>query len=127
MIKKISPKSVNLPVRNYVGATVVEPGSRMIFVSGSVGIDVSGTMASGIGEQTRVALTNVLLTLDDQGLGVNDIVKLNFFVKSGQNVEELRSARDKVMNLVPVASTVIFISDFVIAGLLVEIDCIAAK
>lgn len=127
MLRKISPESVLLPVPNYVGATYVEGPANWMYVSGSIGLAKDGSCADDLRGQTWTALDNILLTLAEVGMDVDNIVKLNFFVKAGEDVEQLRAARNERLNMVPVASTVLFVSGFVLDHLLVEIDCVAAK
>lgn len=127
MIKKLSPDSVFLPVPHYVAATHVSPASEWVVTSGQVGITPDGAIVEGLEQQTTVALENVFRILRDSGMTMENIVKLNFFVKEGENVEHLRNARNKLMPNTPVASTIIFISGLVMDELLVEIDCTAAS
>lgn len=127
MIEKFSPDTVLLPVPNYVAATKVSPESETIYVSGQVGVLKDGSYPSGLAEQTRVALENILLILEHANLTMENIVKLNFFVKAGGDVEELRRARNGLLPDTPVASTIVFVSGLVLDDLLVEIDCIAAS
>ncbi len=126
MIKKLSPDSVFLPVPHYVAATHIAPASEWVVTSGQVGIGPDGATAEGLEQQTTVALENVFRILSDAGMTMENIVKLNFFVKQGENVEDLRRARNRLMPNTPVASTILFISGLVVDELLVEIDCIAA-
>lgn len=127
MIQKISPETIFLPVPNYVGATYVEGNPNWIYISGQVGISKDGSCAPDIKGQTWTALDNVLLMLDEVQMDANNIVKLNFFVKEGEDVNKLREARNERMSMIPVASTIVFISGLVRDDLLVEIDCVAAS
>lgn len=126
MLRKISPDTVFLPVPNYVGATYVQGQPNWLYISGQVGIAKDGSCPADLKNQTRIALDNIFLILADVGMNVDNIVKLNFFVKEGEDVNKLREARNERMNLVPVASTIVYISGLVRDDLLVEIDCVAA-
>ena len=126
MLRKISPETVFLPVPNYVGATYVKGQPNWLYISGQVGIAKDGSCPADLKGQTGIALDNIRFMLADVGMNFDNIVKLNFFVKEGEDVDRLREARNERMNLVPVASTIVYISGLVRDDLLVEIDLVAA-
>ena len=95
---------VQEPVRfeqanGYSHVVVVDHG-RLIFISGQVGMNKDGKMASDFAAQAKQTFTNLKLALAAVGAKPSDLVKINYFV-AGLNHDKLvalREARDGVIN-----------------------------
>ena len=93
-----NPSDLSKP-NGYSHVVVVNHG-RLVFVSGQVGMDKDGKMASDFAAQAKQAFTNLKLALAAVGAKPSDLVKINYFVV-GLNHDKLvalREARDGIID-----------------------------
>ncbi|MEQ8345966.1 MAG: RidA family protein [Sneathiellaceae bacterium] len=121
-----NPRAVAGPDGMFSHGIEVPPGARWLFVTGQVGIDVDGRIASDIAEQCRVAWTNVLTVLADADMGVADLVRVNAYLTDRRHIEPYRVARDALLKPPYPASTVLVVADLALPEFLVEIEAVAA-
>ena len=88
MKKIIQTERAPKPIGPYSQAIRAE---NFIFLSGQIPIDPStGEMIRGdIRQQTRQVLENMKGVLESQGLGMQDVVKVNIFLKDMGNFNEM--------------------------------------
>jgi len=88
MKKIIQTERAPKPIGPYSQAIRAE---NFIFLSGQIPIDPStGEMIRGdIRQQTRQVLENIKGVLESQGLGMQDVVKVNIFLKDMGNFNEM--------------------------------------
>ncbi|TFK30410.1 Endoribonuclease L-PSP [Coprinopsis marcescibilis] len=80
-------------------ATKIASTSSLVFVSGQVPIDSSGTLIQGtIQEKTTVCLGNVGNVLRAAGTGWEQVVKVNIFLK---NMDDFAAVNQVYEKLVP--------------------------
>ncbi len=127
MIKKLNPSTILAPVSNYANGTLVEPGLRWVYTSGQVGITKDGKCPEDFESQFAIAMDNILEILKEGDMGPEDIVKITMYMVDRADLGAARRIRDSKLNDVPVASTLIFVSGFVMPELKVEVECVAAK
>ena len=86
--KVIQTEKAPKPIGPYSQAIRAE---NFIFLSGQIPIDPStGEMIRGdIRQQTRQVLENMKGVLESQGLGMQDVVKVNIFLKDMGNFNEM--------------------------------------
>ena len=86
--KVIQTEKAPKPIGPYSQA--IRAGN-FIFLSGQIPIDPStGEMVGGdIRQQTRQVLENMKGVLESQGLGMQDVVKVNIFLKDMGNFNEM--------------------------------------
>ena len=86
--KVIQTERAPKPIGPYSQAIRAE---NFIFLSGQIPIDPStGEMIRGdIRQQTRQVLENMKGVLESQGLGMQDVVKVNIFLKDMGNFNEM--------------------------------------
>jgi len=100
----------------------------LIFVSGQVAFDTSGSVVGvgDIGEQARQAFRNLEAVLESAGVSFADVVKLTYFVRDIEAVGLIRAARDEFVDIAnPPASTLVEVSRLLVPELLVEIEAVA--
>src|SRR5262245_28182966 len=68
------------PFSNYSQGVEVEAGSRLIFVSGQVGVDSAGNLGKTEREQHELAWDNVLRILESAGMTPADIVDCTIYI-----------------------------------------------
>lgn len=123
-----NPDTVHTPVGLYSHLASVSAGARLLFLSGQVGMDRHGKIASGAGEQARQALANIGHCLEAEGMTFADVARLNVFLVEEADMAAVREARQAVLGdgNYP-ASTLVVVKALAHPGLLVEIEVIAAR
>jgi len=72
-----TPPSVAAPFGPYSHAVEVPEGSRLLYVSGEVGVLADGTVPETIEMQAEACWQNIIAILADAGMGVEDLVKIS--------------------------------------------------
>lgn len=127
MAKKeiLGTKGVWQPIGPYSNA--VKKGN-MIFVSGTVGMDKDGNFArNDIRAQTRQTFENIKQMLSEADATMDDVVKVSIFLKTAEDYEGMNEVRREYFPTGETASAAVAVADFMLEGLLVEIEVIAIK
>lgn len=127
MNKIINPAGTAAPLSKFAPGIESSAGSRMLHVSGQVGVDADGKLGHGAEAQIRHAFANVQAVLEAAGMGWNDVVRLNSYLTDAADVPTFRAVRDEVLGGAMTASTLLMISGLVHPDMVVEIECVAAK
>ena len=127
MIKLHTPTSIAAPASCYSHGAEAGPNARWLHISGQVGTNADGTIAEGIEAQIHRVWQNTLSVLEEAGMSVTDIVKVNTLLMDRAHLAMMREIRDSYLGDHPAASTL-----FVVAGLahpdwLIEMEAIAAQ
>jgi len=115
----------------FTQVLVVEGASKIVFVSGQVGIDASGKLigAGDLKEQIRQAARNLKAALTAVNATPADIVKVNTYIVNYKQSDysAMREARAELFpdeTAFP-ASTMVGVTSLAVDGLLVEMEAIA--
>ena len=127
MIKLHTPTSIAAPASCYSHGAEAGPNARWLHISGQVGTNADGTIAEGIEAQIHRVWQNTLSVLEEAGMSVTDIVKVNTLLMDRAHLAMMREIRASYLGDHPAASTL-----FVVAGLahpdwLIEMETIAAQ
>lgn len=125
-IKFHNPKTVSLAGKYSLGAEV-EPGARVIYVSGQVGVDPRGKLQPTFEKQAAQAWKNIGQVLKSAGMTYKDIVKMTTFLTDSRFVTPNRTVRDQFITAPYPASTLLIVQGLADAAMLVEIEVVAAK
>lgn len=127
-MKKIIIHSNDIPSPIGPYSSAVMKGN-FIFVSGTVGRDKDGKIVgeNDVGLQTKKALQNIAVLLEQVGATMGDIVKVTVFLKDPKDYEEMNKIRAEFFPTDAPASSAVAIKDFMMPGLVVEIEAIAIK
>jgi len=114
------------PPEGHYSPAVKTNGRSVVYVSGQVPIDpFTGEMAQGgIAAQTKSALENVRLVVENAGLTLANIVKVNIFVTDIEYWDEVNAVYRDFFGEHKPARIIIPIGDLG-DGILIEIDAIA--
>jgi enamine deaminase RidA (YjgF/YER057c/UK114 family) len=121
-----NPPNVALAGKYSLGGEV-PAGSRMLYVSGQVGLDSKGKLGATIEKQCELAWKNIGQVLKAGGMGYRDIVKITTFLTDSRFVVPNRAARDQFISAPYPASTLLVVAGLADPAMLVEIEVIAAK
>ena len=117
------------PSKGYTQMVEIPAGNRLLFFSGQVPLDSTGTLRGGsdFRGQAKQVFENLRAGLAAAGAGFEDVVKLNFYVRDVRHLPALRQVRDEYVNLAaPPASTLVQVSGLYREDVLLEVEAIAA-
>ena len=109
--------------------TVVATGSRLAFVAGQVALDTEFQLVGGddLGLQTRAAMTNLRIALDELGAGWEDVVKATVYTTRPHDYEQIGVAMAEAMGgVAPPAQVLLGVTSLAMAELLIEIDLVVS-
>ncbi len=122
-----NPEIVARPVGNYSQVVRVETADAIWFyVSGQVALDIDGNLV-GPGDlraQTRQVFENLQAILSANGATFDDVVKVNTYVTTVDNVAGMREERGRFLSALP-ASTAVQSSALFVPEALIEVDLVA--
>lgn len=127
MLKSLIPKSIAAPFSRYAHAVEASADTRLLFVSGQVGIKPDGTMCESEEEQHAQAWRNLLAVLDAAGMGPQDLIEVTVYITTRSGVPLFRAARDKALDGREVATTLLIVAGLAGIDWKVEISAIAGK
>ena len=122
-----SPESKIAPQTHYSDAVEVPPNSRLLFISGQVGMHPDGSIPDGIEAQTELALKNMMLTLETAGMGLEDLVQTTAFIARSEDFAGFQQARTRVFGDKARPGSIGVIAGQWKYKILIEIAAIAAK
>jgi enamine deaminase RidA (YjgF/YER057c/UK114 family) len=122
-----NPPTVALAGKYSLGGEV-PAGSRVLYVSGQVGLDSKGKLGATIEKHCELAWKNIGQVLKAAGMGYRDIVKITSFITDGRYLLANRAAREQFIKSEPYpASTLLVVAGLADPAMLVEIEVVAAK
>ncbi len=128
MLKRHNPATVVEAFGGgYSQALEIQPGARLLFTAGQVGVAPDGTTADGFAAQADQTWANILALLAEGGMGVDDIVKITGYIVGHENFPAYAAARKKALGGVRPASTAIIVPALALPEWVVEIETVAAK
>src|SRR5438270_12883557 len=75
-----TPDAVAAPFGPYSHAVEVPEGSRLLYISGEVGVLPDGTVPETIEAQAEACWQNIIALLADAGMGVQALVKITTYL-----------------------------------------------
>jgi enamine deaminase RidA (YjgF/YER057c/UK114 family) len=117
---------VAAPFGPYSHAVEVPEGSRLLYISGEVGVLPDGTVPEGIEAQAEACWRNITAILADAGMGVGDLVKITTYLVRPGDVAAAGAARAKHFGDARPGSATIIVRALVAPEWLIEIEAVAA-
>jgi enamine deaminase RidA (YjgF/YER057c/UK114 family) len=110
---------------DYVHAVEVRNAQRLLFVSGTMGLDAAGAAGASLDEQLSLIWSNLRAILASADMTVDNIVRLTSYLRDAAYAEANAVARVKALGgrLVP---TTAIVAQTLVSDWLVEIELIAA-
>jgi reactive intermediate/imine deaminase len=120
---------INAP--NARPGAVLSPAVKVgdiVFLSGSLGTKPGGggLADGGIEGQTRQALENIKASATLAGVTMADIAKCTVFLTDVANFQAMNGVYREFFPTDPPARTTVAVAGLVVAGALIEVECIAA-
>jgi 2-iminobutanoate/2-iminopropanoate deaminase len=122
-----NPPDVHQPIAAYTHQIELSGPERLLFLSGQVGREVDGSVPDDPIEQLDVALENLERNLHAANMGIEDVVKLTFYL-----VGEMDAARRRDVLVARLQShqpcmTLLFVAALASPIYKVEIDAWASS
>lgn len=132
MARVIAPKALGAPIGMYSHG-MAAPAGELVVVAGQVGMRPDGGLAGAdVGSQTRQALENVRAVLEAGGCRWRDVVRLQTFLTSADDIPGFMRARQEVFpgyfpDKAWPPNTLLVVSRLVRPELRVEIEAMAVR
>jgi 2-iminobutanoate/2-iminopropanoate deaminase len=125
MKKVIYSNEAPKPLGVYSQAVV---GGGLIFISGQLPINpkTNKLIEQDIKKQTRQIIKNIEMILAIEGARLEDILKINVFLRVIDNFREMNEVFQEFFSINPPARTTTTVKEFP-PGVLIEVDAIALK
>lgn len=126
MHKSLIPDTIRAPFAHYCHGAEISPGTKLVLVSGQLGMAKDGTIPPDCAGQARICFANITAILAEAGLGLQDVAQLRAFVTGREHLGPYMKVRDALFaNHLP-ASTLMIVSGFSRPDFVVEVEVIAA-
>ena len=123
-----SSADVHKPLGKYCHTTLVPASARWLVVSGQVGIDKNGKLATKFRKQAEQCFRNILACLRENGMRKGDLVKTTVYLTDSRFVDVYRLARSRIIGDVTLfTSTLVVVDGLASPDILTEIEAWAAK
>jgi enamine deaminase RidA (YjgF/YER057c/UK114 family) len=126
-MRRLDPKTIHPPFANYAHGVEVDPGARVIFCSGQLGIAVDGAVPPDVEGQARLCFEAIAAILAEGGMTLADLVRLNAYVSGREHLPGYMRARDAFVAKPPPASTLMIVQGFARPEFVVEVEAVAAR
>ena len=126
-MRRLNPTAIHPPFANYAHGLEVDPGARIVFCSGQLGIERDGAIPDEIEAQARLCFQAIAAILNEAGMTLADLARLNAYVTSAQYLRGYMKVRDEFIAKPPPASTLMIVQGFARPEFKVEIEAVAAR
>lgn len=110
---------------DYVHAMEVSGAEKLLFVSGTMGLDDAGKAPQGLDEQLSLIWSNIRRILAEAGMTIDNIVRVTSYLRDSGYAEANQNARLAALGSRRVPTTAIVV-ETLDPSWLVEIELIAA-
>jgi enamine deaminase RidA (YjgF/YER057c/UK114 family) len=107
----------------------VAGGSRLVYFAGQLALDQEFGIIGGddLGEQTKAAMRNLEVAMQEVGAGWDDIVRRTIYTLHPTEYEVITAAIEDVTGGLPhPAQTIVGVTGLAVPGCLIEIECTAS-
>lgn len=126
MFNHLTPAGIRPPFAKYSHGVEIPEGMRLVLCSGQLGIDADDVIPADTEAQARLCFANIEAILNEAGLGLSDIVRINAYVTGRDHLKPYMAVRDELFSEPAPASTLMIVSGFAREEFTVEIEAIAA-
>jgi 2-iminobutanoate/2-iminopropanoate deaminase len=126
-MRRLNPNSIHPPFANYAHGVEIAAQARIVFCSGQLGIDRHGVIPDEVEAQARLCFRAVGAILEEAGMTLADVVRLNAYVASAEYLSSYMKVRDEFVSTPPPASTLMIVQGFARPEFKIEIEAVAAR
>jgi enamine deaminase RidA (YjgF/YER057c/UK114 family) len=122
-----NPESIHAPLGRYVHQIEVSGESRLLFLSGQLGMAPDGSVPDDPVAQLGLAIENILRNLDAAGFDPADLVKMTTYVVGEMDPAGRRAELDRLLGDHVPTSTLVFVAGLARPEYKVEVDAWAVR
>lgn len=122
-----NPDEIHAPVGRYVHQIEVANPSRILFISGQVGMEPDGTVPDDPIEQLGAAIENVMRNLGAAGMPVSSLTKVTIYAVGELDPDQRRRELDRHLGGLLTCSTFVYVAGLARPEYKVEVDAWAAE
>jgi enamine deaminase RidA (YjgF/YER057c/UK114 family) len=126
MRRHLDPPSVRSPFGRYHQVVSVEGASRLVFLSGQLGVGLDGVVPWTVEEQAELAFAGIDACLASVGCGREHVTRLNAYLTEAEYRRAYMTVRDAWVADPAPASTLVIVKALALPDAKVEIEAIAA-
>ncbi len=127
-LERLNPGEIVEPFNGaYSHAVVIPPGSRVMHISGQVGLRKDGTVSDDLREQVEQTWQNLMACVEAAEMDAQDIVKVTAYLVNLEDYPVFAEVRSEYLGEPRPAATTILVKGLVMPEWRVEIEAIAAK
>jgi 2-iminobutanoate/2-iminopropanoate deaminase len=126
-MRRLNPDAIHPPFAKYAHGIEVDPGARIVFCSGQLGIGRDGVIPEDVEAQARLCFHAIGAILAEASMSLADVVRINAYVSSAQYLGGYMKVRDEIVSNPPPASTLIVVQGFARPEFKIEIEAVAAR
>ena len=121
-----SPAGIRPPFGRYHHVVEVDGASRLLFMSGQLGIRPDGSIPEDAAAQAEQAFANIDACLQAAGFARRHIVRLSVFLTEADYRVDYMRIRDAWVADPPPASTLVIVKALALPAFKVEVEAVAA-
>ena len=122
-----NPEEIHPPLAGYTHQVEVTGDERWLVMSGQVGMTVDGTVPDDPIQQLDEAMQNILRNLHAAHMGVEDLVKLTFYLVGEMDADSRRGVIEKKLEGHQPCMTMLYVAGLAASDYKVEIDAWACR
>ncbi|HKC18412.1 MAG TPA: RidA family protein [Candidatus Dormibacteraeota bacterium] len=122
-----NPETIHPPLGAYSHQVAIEGQARWLVMAGQVGRAVDGTVPADPIEQLSLALENVKRNLEAGGMGVEDVVKVTWYLVGDMDAARRRDVISRWLGDTRPASTLVVVAALAAPEYKVEVDAWACR
>jgi enamine deaminase RidA (YjgF/YER057c/UK114 family) len=124
--RALSPSSIRPPLARYSHGFAVPSDSRLVITAGQLGIGTDDVIPAGSEAQADICFANIAAILGEDGMTLENIVRLSVYVTGREHMDGYRRSRDRHFPGTPPTTTLIVVAGLVRPEFVIEIEAIAA-
>lgn len=125
-MRSLAPASIRPPLARYSHGIAIPASHRLVIVAGQLGIRPDDTIPESSEAQAELCLSNIEAILAEDGMTMENVVRLSVYVTDRAHMDGYRRARDQKFPGTPPTTTLIVVAGLVRPEFVIEIEAIAA-
>lgn len=125
--RAVNPPAIRAPFAAYSHGIVVEPGQRLLFASGQLGVSPDDVIPDDVEAQAELCFANIGAILAAAGMDFSDVVRFNAFVTDRAFFPVYGRVRARHVPGDRFASTLVVVSGFTRPEFRIEVEVTAAR
>ena len=125
-MRALSPSSIQPPLARYSHGIAVPAGHRLVITAGQLGMAADGRIPEDSEAQADICFANIAAILAEDGMVMENVVRLSVFVTAREHMQGYRRSRDRQFPGTPPTTTLIVVAGLVRPEFVIEIEAIAA-